>query len=130
MLDERHPLCRDANRERLNLRCPYRAYPAEQTAEWMVDYYKGLVEKYPLVSIEDPLAEDDEAGLIAFTEAAGRRVQIVGDDYLVTNATRVEDAARRGACNAVLLKPNQAGTITGTKAALRRAAISPSSKDS
>jgi enolase len=87
----------------------------------MCELLLGWLDRYPIVSIEDPLAEDDEAGLIAFTEAAGRRVQIVGDDYLVTNATRVEDAARRGACNAVLLKPNQAGTITGTKAALEAA---------
>ena len=72
------------------------------------------VDRYPIVSIEDPLAEDDEAGMIAFTKAAGHLVQIVGDDYLVTNAKRVEAAAAKKACNAVLLKPNQAGTITET----------------
>ncbi|SDR61670.1 phosphopyruvate hydratase [Paraburkholderia tuberum] len=78
----------------------------------------GWLDKYPIVSIEDPLAEDDEAGLIEFTRSAGKNVQIVGDDYLVTNAARVEHAADVGACNAVLIKPNQAGTVTETRAAL------------
>jgi enolase len=76
------------------------------------------VERYPIVSIEDPLAEDDEAGLVAFTRAVGHRVQVVGDDYLVTNADRVRAAAQLGACNCVLVKPNQAGTVTETRAAL------------
>jgi enolase len=74
--------------------------------------------KYPIVSIEDPLAEDDERGLIAFTRAVGDTVQIVGDDYLVTSAERVQHAASVGACNCVLVKPNQAGTVTETRAAL------------
>ncbi|NNU43120.1 phosphopyruvate hydratase [Ramlibacter montanisoli] len=76
------------------------------------------LDRYPIVSIEDPLAEDDERGLAAFTRAAGSRVQVVGDDYLVTNADRVRAASEAGACNCVLIKPNQAGTITETKAAL------------
>jgi enolase len=79
------------------------------------------IERYPIVSIEDPLAEDDEAGLVAFTRAVGGRVQVVGDDYLVTNADRVHAAARVGACNCVLVKPNQAGTVTETRAALEAA---------
>ena len=70
-----------------------------------------------IVSIEDPLAEDDGAGLKAFGDAVGSAVQIIGDDYLVTNAARVRDAAQAGICNAVLVKPNQAGTLTETKAA-------------
>ena len=85
----------------------------EQLVRW--------VERYPIVSIEDPLAEDDEAGLVAFTRAVGHRVQVVGDDYLVTNAQRVRDAARLGACNCVLVKPNQAGTVSETRAALEAA---------
>jgi enolase len=76
------------------------------------------IDRYPIVSIEDPLAEDDEAGLVAFTRAAGARVQVVGDDYLVTDAQRVRNAAALGACNCVLVKPNQAGTVTETRAAL------------
>jgi enolase 1/2/3 len=76
------------------------------------------IDKYPIVSIEDPLAEDDEGGLIAFTRAVGEKVQIVGDDYLVTNEDRVKHAASVGACNCLLVKPNQAGTVTETRAAL------------
>jgi enolase len=76
------------------------------------------LKRYPIVSIEDPLSEDDAAGMRAFTAAHGSRVQIVGDDYLVTNAARVQVAAGDRACNAVLIKPNQAGTITEAKAAL------------
>jgi enolase len=74
--------------------------------------------RYPIASIEDPLADDDRDGWIAFTRAAGSRVQIIGDDYLTTSAARVERAAADGACNAVLIKPNQAGTVTETLAAL------------
>jgi len=74
-------------------------------------------ERYPIVSIEDPLAEDDTIGIERFTWAVGKKVQVVGDDYLVTNADRVAAAAKRGACNAVLVKPNQAGTVSETKGA-------------
>lgn len=76
------------------------------------------LDAYPIVSIEDPLAEDDAQGFVAFTAAQGQRCQIIGDDYLVTNAGRVEQAAREKALNAVLIKPNQSGTVTGTRAAL------------
>ena len=81
----------------------------------------GWIDRYPIVSIEDPLAEDDEAGMIAFTRAAGDKVQIVGDDFLVTNAALVREAAAKGACNTVLIKPNQAGTVTQTLEALEAA---------
>jgi enolase len=91
---------------------------AERDTDGMIEMLLGWVERYPIVSIEDPLAEDDEAGLIAFTRAVGEQVQVVGDDYLVTNARRVMAGAARGACNAVLVKPNQAGTLTETHAAL------------
>jgi len=87
----------------------------------MVEMVLDWTRRYPVVSVEDPLAEDDEAGLIAFTEAAGPGLQIIGDDFLVTNAERVRHAARVGACNALLVKPNQAGTLTETKAALHAA---------
>ena len=75
------------------------------------------IDKYPIVSVEDPLADDDEGGLIAFTRAVGERVQVVGDDYLVTSADRVKHAASVGACNCLLVKPNQAGTVTEARAA-------------
>lgn len=79
------------------------------------------VDKYPIVSIEDPLAEDDEKGLIAFTKAVAGRAQVVGDDFLVTNAALITAAAEKGACNTVLIKPNQAGTVTETVAAVEAA---------
>ena len=78
----------------------------------------GWIDRYPIASVEDPLAESDAPGMRRFTAAVGHRVQVVGDDFLVTNAPRVVDAARTGACNALLVKPNQAGTITETRAAL------------
>jgi enolase len=87
------------------------------TEEWLRVLH-GWIERYPIWSVEDPVAEDDAAGMKAFTAAVGERVQVVGDDFLVTNAERVRDAKRQGACNAVLIKPNQAGTITETHAAL------------
>ena len=76
---------------------------------------------YPIISIEDPLAEDDDEGMRVFTARAGGRLQVIGDDYLVTSATRITAAAQSGACNAVLLKPNQAGTVTETAQALAAA---------
>ena len=93
----------------------------ELDSDGLCDMLGGWLEKYPIASIEDPLGEDDEAGLKKFTAAYGSRVQIVGDDYLVTNAERVKHAAKVGACNAVLIKPNQAGTITETFNAWRAA---------
>jgi enolase len=84
----------------------------------LVELFLGWCRAYPIVSIEDPVAEDDDAGMVLFTASAGERLQIIGDDYLVTSAQRVTEAAAHGACNAVLLKPNQAGTITETKAAM------------
>jgi enolase len=76
------------------------------------------IERYPIVSVEDPMGEDDAAGMARFTAAAGGRIQIIGDDYLVTQAALVERAAQERTCNAVLIKPNQAGTVTEAKAAL------------
>lgn len=81
----------------------------------------GWIDRYPIVSVEDPMAEDDEAGMCHFTAAAGRRVQIVGDDFVVTDARRIRKAAAAGACNAALIKPNQAGTLTEARAALEAA---------
>ena len=69
-------------------------------------------ERFPIVSIEDPMAEDDAAGFARFTQAVGHRLQGVGDDFLVTSAALVRDAAAAGAANTVLLKPNQRGTLT------------------
>ncbi len=84
----------------------------------LLDLLSSWVNTYPILSIEDPVAEDDTAGFIEFVRRCGREVQIIGDDFLVTNAERVMQAADKQAANAVLIKPNQAGTITETKAAL------------
>ncbi|MCZ7565302.1 MAG: phosphopyruvate hydratase [Burkholderiales bacterium] len=90
----------------------------ELDSDAMSELLIGWLERYPIVSIEDPLAEDDERGFARFTRAVGHRVQVIGDDFLVTRAVRVEAAAAAGACNAVLVKPNQAGTLTEAHAAL------------
>jgi enolase len=86
-------------------------------AELVLDW----LERFPIASIEDPLAEDDVTGWKRFTAAAGSRVQIVGDDLLTTNASRVAYAAAGHLCNAALIKPNQAGTLTEARAALEAA---------
>jgi enolase len=90
----------------------------EMSSHELADILLDWCRRYPIVSIEDPLAQDDDAGMRAFTGRAGAHVQVIGDDYLVTSADRITAAAANGACNAVLLKPNQSGTITETKAAL------------
>jgi len=90
----------------------------ELDSDGLCELLLSWVDRYPIVSIEDPVAEDDTAGMTKFTAAAGKRIQIIGDDYLVTSASRVEAARAAGACNAVLIKPNQAGTVTETRAAL------------
>ncbi len=82
------------------------------------------IDRYPIISVEDPVAEDDTAGMRAFTAAMGHRIQIIGDDYLVSNAARVRQAISERAGNAVLLKPNQAGTISETRAAFEQARTS------
>jgi enolase len=87
----------------------------------MIDLLAGWIKAYPIASIEDPLAEDDTAGLAAFTARFGDHLQIIGDDCLVTNATLVTQMAEARACNAALIKVNQAGTVTEALAALRAA---------
>lgn len=91
------------------------------TSDQMIDMLGRWIETYSIASIEDPLAEDDPDGMAAFTRAFGDRVQIIGDDYLVTNARLVREAAVAGACNAALIKVNQAGTVSESVAALMAA---------
>jgi enolase len=86
----------------------------ELDSDGMVRLLSGWIRRFPIVSIEDPLAEDDDVGFAAFTHEVGGRVQVVGDDFLVTQASRVREAALCGSANAVLLKPNQRGTLTET----------------
>jgi enolase len=80
----------------------------------LIAYYDELVSSYPIVSIEDPLSEDDWDGWVAMTEELGNRVQIVGDDLFVTNPTRLAKGISLGAANALLVKVNQIGTLTET----------------
>jgi enolase len=90
----------------------------ERTTDEMIAYYEGLVAKYPLVSIEDPLAEDDWAGWTKITAALGDKVQLVGDDLYVTNPTRLQKGIDEKAGNAILVKVNQIGTLTETRDAI------------
>jgi enolase len=78
----------------------------------MIDLLADWVKSYPIISLEDPVAEDDDAGFTEITRRLGHQVQIIGDDYLTTSAARIDRAATLEACNAVLLKANQCGTIT------------------
>jgi enolase len=87
----------------------------------MCDMLVRWIDRYKILSVEDPFAEDDAAGFKLLMAAVGDRVQIVGDDLLVTNAARVEQAVRGNLANCVLIKPNQAGTITETYATLVKA---------
>ncbi|MBP7868515.1 MAG: phosphopyruvate hydratase [Firmicutes bacterium] len=93
----------------------------ELDAESLVGYYENLVGKYPIISIEDGLAEDDWDGWRIATERLGDRVQLVGDDLLVTNVERIEQAIQRGVANSVLIKVNQIGTLSETLDAIEMA---------
>jgi enolase len=84
----------------------------------MVERVTDWVRRYPILSIEDPVSQDDLTGMVLATANFGDKVQLIGDDILVTNADRVRRAAAAGAGNAVLVKVNQAGTVTQAKAAL------------
>ncbi len=92
----------------------YQFEGAARSSEWMTGYYEGLLADFPLVSIEDPLAEDDWAGWIHCTDAIGDRVQLVGDDLFVTNPERLARGIAEGAANALLVKVNQIGSLTET----------------
>ncbi len=92
-----------------------------KSSDQMIDYYQELVDAYPLVSIEDPLDENDWDGWISITKRLGERVQLVGDDLFVTNPTRLADGIARGAANALLVKVNQIGTLTETLDAVQLA---------
>lgn len=87
---------------------------SRRSANDMVELYRGWIEKYPIVSIEDGLAEDDWDGWAALTEALGDRVQLVGDDLFVTNPDRLADGIERAVANAILIKLNQIGSLTET----------------
>lgn len=91
---------------------------SRRDASEMIDYYSGLVDTYPILSIEDGLAEDDWTGWKLLTDALAHKIQIVGDDLFVTNTERLEKGISGGICNSILIKLNQIGTLTETLAAI------------
>ncbi len=84
------------------------------TSDELIDYWSKLVLKYPIVSIEDPLGEEDWSGFTKLTKLIGSTIQIVGDDLFVTNGKKLKQGIESGAGNAILIKPNQIGTVTET----------------
>lgn len=92
----------------------YRLMDRERTAAEMVEIYRSWVERYPIISIEDGLAEDDWEGWELLTRELGSRIQLVGDDLFVTNPRRLADGIRLGVANSILIKLNQIGTLTET----------------
>lgn len=92
----------------------YRLENKDWSAEQLVDYYADLVDAFPIVTIEDALAEDDWENWTALTERLGSKVQLVGDDLFVTNPQRLADGIKRGAANSLLVKVNQIGTLSET----------------
>jgi enolase len=97
----------------------YRIGGAAYSSPELVDYYARLADRFPIVSIEDGLAEDDWDGWAALTRRLGERLQLVGDDLYVTNLRRIDEGIARGAGNAVLIKLNQIGTLSETLQAIR-----------
>ena len=92
-----------------------------RTADEMVDYYEMLCEKYPVISMEDGLAEDDWKGWKILTERLGNKIQLVGDDLFVTNTKRLSEGIEKGIANSILIKVNQIGTLTETFDAIEMA---------
>ncbi|MDX9744295.1 MAG: phosphopyruvate hydratase [Arcobacteraceae bacterium] len=93
----------------------------ELTSEELVNYYVDLCSKYPIVSIEDGLSEDDWAGWKILTEKLGDKIQLVGDDLFVTNANILNEGIQKGIANSILIKPNQIGTVSETMQTVRLA---------
>lgn len=92
-----------------------------KTSDDMIDWYNWIIDNYPVISIEDGLAENDWAGWKALTERLGGKIQIVGDDLFVTNVKLLEKGIREKSANAILIKPNQIGTLSETIAAVQMA---------
>ncbi|MGJ8454551.1 phosphopyruvate hydratase [Pseudothermotoga sp. U03pept] len=92
----------------------YQIDKTQKTTKQLVEYYVSLVEKYPIISLEDPLDEEDWEGFAQLTAKIGNRVQIVGDDIYVTNINRLKKGVKEKASNSILIKLNQIGTVTET----------------
>jgi len=87
----------------------------------MVEYYENLIAKYPIVSIEDGLSEDDWDGWRVLTDRLGSKIQLVGDDLFVTNASILAEGIEKGVANSILIKPNQIGSVSETMQTVRLA---------
>jgi enolase len=94
---------------------------SERTSEQMIEFWSDWVNKYPIISIEDGMAEDDWDGWKALTDALGNKIQLVGDDLFVTNSERLEMGIERGVANSILVKVNQIGSLTETLDAMQMA---------
>ncbi|NCA97168.1 MAG: phosphopyruvate hydratase, partial [Bacteroidia bacterium] len=92
-----------------------------KTSEEMIEWYEHIIEKYPVISIEDGLGEKDWAGWKKLTEALGKKIQLVGDDLFVTNPSILKEGIAKGVCNSILIKLNQIGTLTETIEAIKMA---------
>jgi enolase len=112
-----------ASSELVNKRGNYelKSESRELTSSELIDYYERLISKYPIVSIEDGLSEDDWSGWAELTKRLGDRVQLVGDDLFVTNAKILAEGIERGIGNSILIKPNQIGTVSETMQTVRLA---------
>jgi enolase len=95
---------------------------SERTSEQMIDFWANWVKQYPIISIEDGMAEDDWKGWKMMTDALGRKIQLVGDDLFVTNTDRLARGIKEGVANSILIKVNQIGTLTETLEAMQMAA--------
>ena len=93
------------------------------SSDQLNDYWAAWVDKYPIISLEDPLAEDDWNGFARITEKLGNRIQIVGDDLLVTNVKFLRRGIKERSCNSILIKLNQIGTVTETIETIREARL-------
>lgn len=93
----------------------------KRSTEELINYYEMLVNKFPIISIEDPLNEEDWSGWKSITERLGEKVQIVGDDLFVTNTVRLKKGIEMGCANSILIKPNQIGTLSETLEAVKMA---------
>ena len=85
-----------------------------KTSEEMISYIEELCEKYPIISVEDGLAEEDWESWKVLTQKLGKKIQLVGDDLFVTNYNRLSNGIKKGVANSILIKPNQIGTLTET----------------
>ena len=94
---------------------------SERTPAEMVDFWAGWVAKYPIISLEDGMAEDDWDGWKLLTDKLGKRIQLVGDDIFVTNTDRLKRGIDTGVANSILIKVNQIGTLTETLQAMQMA---------